>query len=133
MVIGSSTERKHSKTKRITQTPCHKDFKLYHYQIRYVGCSRNVPERTRAHINGFTSTWPVGKWILQLRRLKLKPQVFLLQLVVQEEQRRTVEAQWIRNCLERGANLLNVLHSGRRFNSLNKTETWAKKSRKEAK
>lgn len=79
-------------------------------EIRYVGCSKNVPARTLEHARGFSGSEAVGNWTRKLRKLGLKPRVFLLALV-DVEQRHVGEIQWIKGCAERGARLLNTIHN----------------------
>lgn len=79
-------------------------------EVRYVGCSKNVPARTLEHTRGFSGSATVGKWTRQLRKLGLKPRVFLLAMV-DVERRQTGEIQWIKGCAERGARLLNTIHN----------------------
>lgn len=79
-------------------------------EVRYVGASQNLRQRTREHARGFSGSQTVGKWTRELRKAGLKPQVYLLQLVVETERRQVAEVRWIRGCVERGARLLNTIY-----------------------
>lgn len=78
-------------------------------EIRYIGCSRSVKERTRAHLNGFSGSRTVGAWKNELKKLNLQPLIFLVEMTTDSE-RVSAETRWIQACLTQGANLLNVIY-----------------------
>lgn len=78
-------------------------------EIRYIGCTRQIRVRSREHRNGFAVSRGIRKWLGSLKRINLKPQVFLIQEVTTNMNRDDTETYWISLCLSRGARLLNTI------------------------
>lgn len=77
-------------------------------EVRYVGCSKNIQQRFKNHLNKARDLFTdKRKWLEELRTLKLKP---LLEIIESVEDSNYLEREkyWIKYYREKGCNLTNT-------------------------
>lgn len=80
-------------------------------EIRYVGKSVHPRERYKQHVKGGESNLHKGRWIADLRRAGLKPEMIILEETTEAEWEAR-ERHWIKQGLDSGWPLTNIAAGG---------------------
>lgn len=76
--------------------------------VRYIGMSTNVHQRLTHHLSCTGTNERKNTWIRELLANDKAPVLYEIEQVEGEEQGRAREQHWIRYCLKRGVDLVNV-------------------------